>query len=72
MRIFLKRIIYIVNGIEMGFMVINEDCISFECNHKNFYGLGSCDAETIPVPGCELNKMASDGCPIHCLFYVGK
>ena len=56
----------------MDFMDINEDCISFECNHKNVYGSGSCDAENIPVPGCELNKMAVNGCPIHCLYYLSK
>jgi hypothetical protein len=72
MRIFLETMIYIVSGIEMDFMGINEDCISFECDHKNVYGSGSCDAENIPVPGCELNKMAVNGCPIHCLYYLSK
>jgi hypothetical protein len=53
-------------------MSINEDCINFECNHKNVYGSNSCDVEIIPIPGCELNKMSLDGCPIHCLYYLSK
>lgn len=54
------------------FMGVNEDCVSFECNRKNVCGLGSCDAEIIPVPGCELNKMALGGCPLNCLYYFNK
>jgi hypothetical protein len=51
-------------------MVINEDCINFECNHKNVYGSGSCDTEIIPFPGCELNKMTWRGCPTNCQYYM--
>lgn len=51
-------------------MYIYEDCINFKCDHKNVYGIGSCDAEIIPVSGCELTLMALGGCPTNCMYYI--